>query len=190
MINKVHHHLSASVRRPVSHRKIGRGLLIFFSPFSPFSFHFLPSPFSPSDYKLLCGHLFVARWSVSPPRAVNKMGILSRFEKRVPSTAEDPAAISTAAHLDPEKQDAAQFDGGDVGSSNGRPAFHVTSEMEKRVVRKLDQRLVPLVMGLCTKCLLLNLVIYWLIADLLAYLDRSNIGWAISPTNKQAQTYG
>jgi hypothetical protein len=87
------------------------------------------------------------------------MGILSRFAKPVPSTAEDPAAIQAAAHLGTEKSDISQVEAGNK-SSNGENVYHVTPEMEQRVVRKLDKRLVPLVMGLY----------------LLAYLDRSNIG--------------
>jgi hypothetical protein len=78
------------------------------------------------------------------------MGFLSKFQKKVPSTADDPAAIEIAAHLDqdPEKHEISQLEGhGD--SPNGAP-FHVTPEMEKRVLRKLDKRLVPMVMVLCT----------------------------------------
>lgn len=89
------------------------------------------------------------------------MGFLSRFEKKVPSTADDPAAIDTAARLDqdPEKHGISQLEG-DGASPNGVAPRHVTPEIEKQVLRKLDTRLVPLVM-----------VLY-----LLAYLDRSNIG--------------
>ena len=88
------------------------------------------------------------------------MGLLSRFTKSEPSTAEIPAAITTAAHLDPEKNEIAQLESGHESPSAGN-GFHVTPEMERRVLRKLDKRLVPLVMGLY----------------LLAYLDRSNIGY-------------
>jgi hypothetical protein len=87
------------------------------------------------------------------------MGLLSRFAKPVPSTAEDPAAINTAAHLGTEKPDISQAEAGNEGPNGGIP-YHVTPEMERQVVRKLDKRLVPLVMMLY----------------LLAYLDRSNIG--------------
>jgi hypothetical protein len=87
------------------------------------------------------------------------MGFLSRFTQPVPSTAEDPTAIETAAHLGAEKPDVSQVEAGNEGP-NGGNAYHVTPEMEQRVVRKLDKRLVPLVM-----------ILY-----LLAYLDRSNIG--------------
>lgn len=77
------------------------------------------------------------------------MGFLSRFEKKIPPTADDPAAIETAARLaqDPEKHEISQLER-DGDSPNGTP-YHVTPEMEKRVLRKLDRRLVPLVMVLC-----------------------------------------
>lgn len=87
------------------------------------------------------------------------MGFLSRFTQPVPSTAEDPTAIQTAAQLGTEKPDISQVEAGNK-NPNGENVYHVTPEMEARVVRKLDKRLVPLVMGLY----------------LLAYLDRSNIG--------------
>lgn len=76
----------------------------------------------------------------------------------MPSTAEDPAALASATHSDPEKQTVGEIEGRTESPSDIAP--HVTPEMEKAVVRKLDKRLVPLVMGLY----------------LLAYLDRSNIG--------------
>ena len=79
------------------------------------------------------------------------MGLLSRFEKKVPSTADDPAAISTAGRLelDPEKQEISQLEqDNESPNGNGTP-YHVTPEIEKQVLRKLDTRLVPLVMVLC-----------------------------------------
>lgn len=67
-------------------------------------------------------------------------------------TPDDPGAIgpAPAPDIDTEKQDVSQIELGD-GDANvpGMVPFHVTPEMEKRVVRKLDRRLVPLVMGLC-----------------------------------------
>jgi hypothetical protein len=77
------------------------------------------------------------------------MGLLSRFEKKAPSTADDPAAINTAARLeqDPEKNETSQLER-DNENPNRTP-YHVTPEMEQRVLRKLDTRLVPLVMVLC-----------------------------------------
>lgn len=76
------------------------------------------------------------------------MGFLSRFEKKVPPTVDDPAAIETAARLgqDPEKHEISQVEGSE--GPNGAP-YHITPEMEKNVLRKLDTRLVPLVMILC-----------------------------------------
>jgi len=76
------------------------------------------------------------------------MGFLSKFEKEIPSTADDLAAINTAAHLDPKKQEIAQLENENQGPDR-RNVYHVTLEMEKRVVGKLDKRLVPLVMFLC-----------------------------------------
>lgn len=76
------------------------------------------------------------------------MGFLSKFEKEVPLTADDPAAINTAAHLDLEKQEIAQLES-ENQSPDSRNVYHVTPEMEKRVIGKLDKRLVPLVMFLC-----------------------------------------
>lgn len=72
------------------------------------------------------------------------MGFLSKFEKKEPPTAETPAAT---AHFDPEKQNMPIESQNE--SSTPREAFQVTPEMEKRVLRKLDTRLVPLVMVLC-----------------------------------------
>ncbi len=97
--------------------------------------------------------------ALSVPQRRVAMGILSRLAKPVPSTAEHPTAIQAAAHLGAKKKDISQVEAGSK-SSNGENVHHVTPEMEQRVVRKLDKRLVPLVMGLY----------------LLAYLDRSNIG--------------
>jgi MFS family permease len=79
------------------------------------------------------------------------MGLLSRFEKKVPSTTDDPAAISTAGRLeqDPEKHEISQLEqDNESPNGNGTP-YHVTPEIEKQVLRKLDTRLVPLVMVLC-----------------------------------------
>jgi hypothetical protein len=98
--------------------------------------------------------------------------------KKIPSTAEDPAAIRTAARLqqDAEKGEVGQVDRG--GSPIEAPS-HITPELERRVLRKLDTRLVPLVMVLCTSPSLPPLTSRCRRrVDLLAYLDRSNIGYA------------
>jgi len=79
------------------------------------------------------------------------MGLLSGFEKKAPSTADDPVAISTAGRLeqDPEKHEISQLEqDNESPNGNGTP-YHVTPEIEKQVLRKLDTRLVPLVMVLC-----------------------------------------
>ena len=87
------------------------------------------------------------------------MGLLSRFEKPVQSTADDPAAVNTAARLSTEKTDVRHVKNG-TGGPNTEITYHVTPAMEKSLLRKLDKRLVSLVT-----------VLY-----LFSYLDRSNIG--------------
>ncbi|KAH8814833.1 MFS transporter-like protein [Xylogone sp. PMI_703] len=87
------------------------------------------------------------------------MGVFSKFGKAAPSTATDAPAIARAAQLNSEKATESQLERGPNPNPNLN-AVHITPEMEARVVRKLDTRLVPLVMGLY----------------LLSYLDRSNIG--------------
>lgn len=72
------------------------------------------------------------------------MGFLSRFEKKEASPVDSSAAIPTANHPASEVQDDEQLENGITGSP-----VHVTPKMEKQLIRKLDKRLVPLVMGLC-----------------------------------------
>lgn len=76
------------------------------------------------------------------------MGFLSKFEKQVPSTADNPEAITATAQLSNEKSYTNQNESGNESTTvaNG---FQVTPEMERKLVRKLDTRLVLLVMGLC-----------------------------------------
>jgi hypothetical protein len=61
------------------------------------------------------------------------MGFLSRLEK-VPSTAEDSAAVETATRFTTEK-----LVSGEVESGNESPRYgnelHVTPEMERRLLR-------------------------------------------------------
>jgi len=84
------------------------------------------------------------------------MGVFGQKKKhQEPSTVTDFAAVSAATDFDPEKQNVGQLE---AGYPHGH--HHVDPEAEKRLVRKLDRRMVPLVMGFY----------------LLAYLDRSNIG--------------
>ncbi|TVY86254.1 putative transporter, partial [Lachnellula willkommii] len=108
-----------------------------------------------------------------------KMGFLSKFKKDEPPPVEDPTAISTAAPNDPEKAEVITMENGNQSSiptpANPPP---IDPALEKRVLRKLDKRLVSLAFVLCTtsstsklkNCLLTRT------PDLLAYLDRSNIG--------------
>jgi hypothetical protein len=65
------------------------------------------------------------------------MGFLSRFEKQVPSTAEDSEAITAAVHLGNEKSDPNQNENGNE-STTAANGFQVTAEMERKLVRKLD----------------------------------------------------
>ncbi|TVY24197.1 MFS transporter [Lachnellula hyalina] len=111
------------------------------------------------------------------------MGFLSKFKKDEPSSVEHPVedstAISTAAPNDPEKAEVITMENGNqtpLPLPTSPP--HIDPALEKRVVRKLDKRLVSLAFVLCTynlnsklrNCLLTKT------PDLLAYLDRSNIG--------------
>lgn len=57
---------------------------------------------------------------------------------------------------------------------DGQPQQHIDPEMEKKVVRKLDRHIVPLVMALY----------------LLAYLDRSNIGSVPSVSILRSYAHG
>ncbi|TVY57273.1 High-affinity nicotinic acid transporter [Lachnellula cervina] len=89
------------------------------------------------------------------------MGFLSKSKKDEPSSVEDPTALSTAAPNDPEKAEAITMENGNqspIPLPTSPP--HIVPALEKRVLRKLDKRLVSLAF-----------VLY-----LLAYLDRSNIG--------------
>ena len=82
------------------------------------------------------------------------MRLLSRFEKQPPPTATDLLADEKAAPLDDIEKKANEIDTG--AASNER---HVVPHIERRVVRKMDFRIVPLVTALYV----------------LAFLDRSNI---------------
>ena len=73
------------------------------------------------------------------------MGFLPNLRKKKSSTAEDPAvSISAADAPDPEK-DAIDH----AETMRTGVVHHVDPAIERRVVRKLDFRLIPLVMGLC-----------------------------------------
>ncbi|TVY62285.1 putative transporter, partial [Lachnellula suecica] len=84
------------------------------------------------------------------------MAIFSKSKKDETSAADDTMADKTATPRDPEKADAMALEDGTIAT--GTP--HIDPVFEKRLVRKLDRRLLSLVF-----------VLY-----LLSYLDRSNIG--------------
>lgn len=88
---------------------------------------------------------------VGQRQQTDTMGRLRAFEKPVSSTADDPEAINMAAHLGTEKMSPSlsQLENGDHRPPAANAYAHVTPEMEKAVVRKLDNRLVPLVTVLC-----------------------------------------
>ena len=71
------------------------------------------------------------------------MGILNRLARDPVSTTTDPVQPSAA---DTEKV-AGTADGSEHGAIATRHA--VSPDVERRVVRKLDRRMVPLVAGLC-----------------------------------------
>jgi hypothetical protein len=101
------------------------------------------------------------------------MTIFSRFKKDEPSTLEDPA-VSAATPSDPEKAEAMAIENGNESPNVPSPTS-IDPELEKRVIRKLDKRLVSLVFVLC-KSYTSNSQASLTTPDLLAYLDRSNIG--------------
>ena len=76
------------------------------------------------------------------------MGFLSKFKKNEPSMAEYPAAVSTAAPNDPEKAEAMAIENGNQSPVPASPP-HIDPELEKKVLRKLDKRLVSLAFVLC-----------------------------------------
>jgi len=83
------------------------------------------------------------------------MGFLSKFKKDEPSSVEHPVedstAISTAAPNDPEKAEVITMENGNqtpLPLPTSPP--HIDPALEKRVVRKLDKRLVSLAFVLCT----------------------------------------
>jgi hypothetical protein len=101
------------------------------------------------------------------------MTIFSRFKKDEPSSAEDPE-VSAAAPGDPEKAEAIAIENGSQSPNIPSPT-RIDPELEKRVIRKLDKRLVSLVFVLC-KFYASSSQTSLTTPDLLAYLDRSNIG--------------
>jgi hypothetical protein len=102
------------------------------------------------------------------------MGSFSKFEETVCPTDEDSAAAETAAHLGTGKREPGDESGIETTRHGSEP--HVTPEMEKRLLRKLDRRLIPHIMFLCMRTLSLNAAPTLISSDMLSYLDRSNIG--------------
>jgi hypothetical protein len=102
------------------------------------------------------------------------MGCLSKFEKKVCPTDEDSAVAETAARLGTGKREPGDESGIETIHHGNEP--HVTPEMEKRLLRKLDRRLIPHIMFLCMRKLSLMAPPSLTSSDMLSYLDRSNIG--------------
>lgn len=75
------------------------------------------------------------------------MRFLSR-KKELPivPTVGEHFAMEAVPNVDPEAHASAVQIEGNIPQDE---IFRITPEMEKKVVRKLDKRLVPLVMGLC-----------------------------------------
>lgn len=76
-----------------------------------------------------------------------KMAIFSRSKKDNPSSVEN-SSINAAAPTDPEKAEAMAIENGRQSPIAPSPTY-IDPELEKRVVRKLDKRLVSLVFVLC-----------------------------------------
>lgn len=72
------------------------------------------------------------------------MGFPSRFSRADATRGEGIKETSNLGSLGAEKTSQLHLESG--RSADG---FHMTGEMEKRVVRKFDTRVLPLVMGLC-----------------------------------------
>ena len=90
------------------------------------------------------------------------MGLLGKYQRAPPPTSTDLVKDQTTSPpLDLEKS---HVQGNEVVSTIPSHEHHVLPDMEKRVVRKMDVRIVPLVTALYV----------------LAFLDRSNIGKYVS----------
>lgn len=106
------------------------------------------------------------------------MGFLNKLTQDAPPTTTDYVEDGTGtASRDVEKST------GETTTAAGPHHHHVYPEAEKRVVRKLDWRVPTLVSALCTPCFNFQTQVAWYLADihpdLLAFLDRSNIGYAV-----------
>lgn len=82
------------------------------------------------------------------------MAYRSNSELKIPSTAEVPAAVNIAAHIGTEICTTEDESGIDSPRHGNQP--HVTPEMEKRLLRKLDRRLIPHIMFLCTSPIIIE----------------------------------
>ena len=102
------------------------------------------------------------------------MGCFSKFERKVCPTDEDSAAAETAAPFGTGKREPGDESGIETTCHGNQP--HVTPEMEKRLLIKLDRRLIPHIMFLCVLTLSLTATPSLISLDMLSYLDRSNIG--------------
>lgn len=86
------------------------------------------------------------------------MGLLEKYRRAPPTTSIDPVkGQNNALPLDLEKN---HVQGSEIESTTPSHEHHVLPSIEKKVVRKMDFRIVPLVTALYV----------------LAFLDRSNIG--------------
>lgn len=72
------------------------------------------------------------------------MGFLSGLRKKPPVVDSPPAAITTANDQDPESEAIDHAEAMRIANLH-----FVDPAIERRVVRKLDLKLIPLVMGLC-----------------------------------------
>ena len=74
------------------------------------------------------------------------MGLGSLFKSRAPSPNEQPTTTRTIEN-DQEKEAAMENEYGNQGPS--AESVRIDAEIEKRVIRKLDKRLISLVFVLC-----------------------------------------
>lgn len=93
------------------------------------------------------------------------MGILGKYQRAPPPTSTDPVKDQTTSlPLDLEKS---HVQGNEVESAVQSDERHVLPNSERKVVRKMDFRIVPLVTALY----------------ILSFLDRSNIGKYVTHYN-------
>lgn len=91
-----------------------------------------------------------------------------------------PPTITAYVEVEPARDLAADVEKHVAKKSDSEEPHHVHPDIERRVVRKMDLRVVPLVTTLCTSSIVYTTVEEHLsksCSDLLAFLDRSNIGY-------------